>query len=134
MPPKVEVLPAGRSADRSQRFELKLARIHTREKRADQLIDVVKTLATNPIFVGAAALTVNELAYGAGLYNPGKNEKDETILGGPVWFQLGPGLPVAQQRRNTYRAWIMGLTTAMAMAPAANAGIKTIGEVMAMPK
>ncbi len=113
---------------------LKIARLNAREKERADLLGLVKDLAKNPIFVGAAALGVNEVAYRAGLYDPRAGEKNETVLGGPVWFQIGPGLSIAQERRNAYRGWIMAITTAMAMAPAASAGFKTVSEVLAVAK
>lgn len=101
-------------------------------KQAQQ--DLLRLALGNPLIVGLACLAGNELLYRAGLYDPAPGEKPESILGGPVWIQIGESLPPAQAKRNLINGFIIGVTTAQAMAPAMpailNAG-STIGKALA---
>lgn len=86
------------------------------EKR--DLLDLGKTILQDPLIVGLAAMIANEAAYRSGLYEPGKGEQPESLLGGPVWITIGKTLPAAQQKRNLINGMIIGVTTARALAPA----------------
>lgn len=96
---------------------VKLSRIAARQKSRQDLVDIIKTAAADPLIVGLAALAGNEIAYRSGLYAPKAGEKEESLLGGPVWISIGPQLPIEQQRRNMINGFIIGVTTAKALAP-----------------
>lgn len=100
-------LRAARSAARAQR----------RESARRDMMDLAKIALANPLLVGAAALALNEAMYQAGLYEPKEGEREQSELGGPVWFKIGPSLPAAQAKRNFFNTFIIGVTTAQAMAP-----------------
>jgi len=115
---------------------LNRANIRTAKKIEDnrQKIDIIKAVLQDPLIVGLAALAANEIAYRNGLYEPLKGEEQQSELGGPVWFQIGKGLPPAQAKRNFINTMIVGVTTARAMAPAMNSVLSsglTVGKALA---
>lgn len=111
-----EVLPAAMTP--ATRQAARHARSQVRAEKRRQDLDLVKQLLADPLVLGLGAMVLNEAAYRSGFYEPPAGEKNQSVLGGPVWFQIGPDLPAAQAKRNFINTFIIGVTTAKAMAPA----------------
>lgn len=128
-----EVLPpkqTRRPADPTVRS----ARILAAADQKRQAFDLARSALSNPLILGLGAMVLNEAAYRVGLYDPRPGEAEQSELGGPVWFKIGPSLPPAQAKRNFINSFIIGITTAQAMAPAMPAIIQagtTVGKALA---
>lgn len=105
------------SISAENRLKLKQIRQARRDEQRRQAIELIKLALQDPLIVGLGAMVLNESAYRAGLYEPGPGEKEQSDLGGPVWFHVGTPLPPAQSKRNMINAVIIGVTTARAIAP-----------------
>lgn len=92
-----------------------LVRQETKAARARQVLEYTRLIASNPLLLGAAGLAINEVVYRVGLFDPRPGEAEESDLGGPVWFGIGPAIPRAQARRNLIRNWVMSIAVAMAI-------------------
>lgn len=82
------------------------------------------TLVQNPILPAFAAMGLNYAAYKNGLYD---NMPERSVLGGPVWFQVGKGFTPAMDTFARNEAFIMSVTMALALSPVVKAGLQQAG-------
>ncbi len=130
----------------------KLERRHARLADREFFLEAIRTIITDPVLVAIGALSINELAYKHGFYDPrgpmaifpppgisgppgfddSQSEQSQSALGGPVWFTIGSSLPVSQQKRNFIAATIVGISTARALASVIP--LKSMSEIGALIK
>lgn len=129
---------------RSSDPNVKIARLQKESLERQQLIDAGKAALSNPLIVGLSALVANRLLYTNGFYDLRRDkdgrviEKDTSILGGPVWWQLGSSLPQDQENYQKTNALIVTATVAIAaapavksLAPAFSGGLRSVTDALA---
>lgn len=101
----------------SDAVKLKNLELKAERKRFEReaLRDLAFTVIKNPVALCVGLLGLNRLAYVAGAYRPIANEQPTSILGGPVWFEIGPTLPMDQENYQKINSVIIGLSAGMAM-------------------
>lgn len=108
------------------RSELYVRKRELRLAASKDLLDTIKVVGvsalSNPVTCGLTALMINHLAYKMGFYNVTQEEANETsVLGGPVWFTLGPSQSarsVASTRASAVAAFIVAASSAWAASKA----------------
>ncbi len=110
------------------RSELYIRKRELKLAASKEVFDTIKalgvTILSNPVTCGLSALMINQLAYKLGFYDISEEEAAQTsILGGPVWFTLGPSQSaksVASSRASTVAGFIVAASAAWAAGKAAS--------------
>lgn len=105
---------------------VKVARLQAKASDKAAMIDLAKSVLTNPLGLGVVALAANYAAFRAGAY---RGVPARSVLGGPVWFQIGKGLTPEQDQYARYEGFIMTATTAFALSGALKGGT-VLGELV----